>query len=535
MKAVDVRELPSGATISADLCIVGSGAAGMTVAGQFDGRAETVCVVESGGYGPDEETQALYDLDVVGHPVREKFMSRARYYGGTCNFWAGRCMTLSGLDLARRDWIPQSGWPIAYDELASFYEPAARLLRLPASRRVSRLGEASAQGPVERTLFASASLAPNVSVWSRKPFRFGAAYRRAFHRSPNVSTYLHASVTDIALNEAGNRVTHCTARSLGGKTFSIRARRFVLACGGIETARLLLASRSRQPEGIGNQSGAVGRYYMDHPRAVFGTLKLSRPHRLPLLLGLPLPDGMAQVGVQFSETFQRRERLLNSYLTFERYWSDHTAQLYQSFVHSMKIMLRKGYAGRRLPFSRADLAAVPELIYLLAPRELMPHPLYRLARLLRQRLSTGVRELIVVNYSEQMPNPQSRVVLGDRRDRFGVPLPVLDWRIRPEETASLHRLHELVDGCLRQAGLGQLDHPKEFEERIYTDASHHIGTARMSDHPADGVVDRHCAVHGVENLFVAGSAVFPTAGHANPTLTIVALALRLATHLKNTT
>ena len=532
MRAVDVRDLPSGSTISADLCIVGSGAAGITLASELDGAAETVCLLESGGYGPDQETQLLYDLDVAGHPVRERFMSRARYFGGTCNLWAGRCMALTPLDLTRREWVPYSGWPMPYDELSSFYGPAARLLRLPLQNTVDTLVRSPRQDPVEHALFTAPDLAPNVSVWGKKPLRFGAVYRRQLRRSRNVSVYLHGSVTDIALNEAGNRVTHCTTKSLDGKTFAVKARRFVLACGGIETARLLLASRSRRPDGIGNQFGAVGRYYMDHPRAVFGKVILSKPQKLPLLLGLPLADGMAQVGLQFTEEVQRRERLLNSYLTLERYWSDHTAQVYQSFVHSMKIILRKGYAGRRLPFSRADLATVPELIYLLAPRELMPHALYRAARLLKQRLSEGVRELVVVNYSEQMPNPESRVSLGDRSDRFNVPLPVLDWRIRAEETASIKRLQGLVDRHLREAGLGRLE-SGPFDDRIYTDASHHIGTARMSADPREGVVDQHCTVHGVDNLFIAGSAVFPTAGHANPTLTIVALAIRLAAHLKH--
>jgi hypothetical protein len=275
---------------------------------------------------------------------------------------------------------------------------------------------------------------------------------------------------------------------------------------------------------------------MDHPRAVFGRVKLSEPQKLPLLLGIPLPDGIAQAGIQFSEAIQRREGLLNHYLTFERHWSDRTAQAYQSFIHSMKIALRKGYAGRRVLFGRAELAAIPELIYLLAPRELMPHFLYRAARRLRHHLARGVRELIVVNYCEQAPNPASRVYLGERRDRLNMPVLVLDWRICREDTESLMRLHELLDERLQRHRLGRLDDTGEpFSDRLYTDASHHIGTARMSADPRHGVVNARCAVHGVDNLYVAGSAVFPTSGHANPTLTIVALALRLAAHLKSTT
>jgi choline dehydrogenase-like flavoprotein len=173
------------------------------------------------------------------------------------------------------------------------------------------------------------------------------------------------------------------------------------------------------------------------------------------------------------------------------------------------------------------------LIYLLAPRELMPHFLYRTARTLKHKISQGVTDLIVVNYGEQMPNPQSRAYLSDKHDQFNMPRLVLDWQIRPEETHSLMRLQALLDQHLHQHQLGYLDNTSEqFSDLLYTDASHHLGTARMSTNPRQGVVDAHCKVHGIQNLFIAGSAVFPTSGHANPTLTIVALAIRLAEHLK---
>jgi choline dehydrogenase-like flavoprotein len=533
MKIIDANELQATTTINADICIVGAGAAGITVASELDGSSYTVCLIEGGGYGPDEETQALYDLEMAGHPVRENFMSRARYFGGTCNVWAGRSMRLSRLDVTPREWVPESGWPIPYEELAQYYPRASRILKLPSFDTFEQVVMRQRMSPVERHLFDHTDLRPNISLWAKKPLRFGAAYRRQLHKSRNISLYLHANVTEIQLNHAGNRVEECTAMTLSGKTLHLKARHFVLACGGLETARLLLVSRAVHPQGIGNQGDMVGRYYMDHPRAVFGKVRLSSPQKLPLLLGMPLVDGVAQVGVQFSAAVQRRERLLNHYLSLERRWSEQTAKAYQSFVHSMKILLRKGYAGKRFNFSGANLAKVPELIYLLAPRELMPHVFYSAARRLKQRLSKGVTELIVVNYCEQMPNPHSRVYLGDKRDRFNMPRLVLDWQLRPEETHSLLRLQALLDTYLRQQQLGCLETPAEpFSERLYTDASHHIGTTRMSTDLRQGVVDAQCQVHGVDNLFIAGSAVFPTSGHANPTLTIVALAIRLAERFK---
>jgi choline dehydrogenase-like flavoprotein len=533
MPLIDLNDLESNSTASVDICIVGAGAAGITLATELDGCSQTVCLLESGSYGPDEETQSLYDLEVVGYPVRENFMSRARYFGGSCNLWAGRSMKLTELDVNPRPWIPQSGWPITYAELQSYYGKAEKILRLPSFDRFEKVTFRPHMSPLEKSLFDNGELRPNVSLWAKKPLRFGAAYRSRLKRSRNISVYLHANVTEILLNPGGTAVEALRVATLNGKRFSIKARRFILACGGMENARLLLVSRGVQEHGIGNRYDVVGRYFMDHPRAVFGQVKLSGQRRMPLLLGIPLAEGMAQVGIQFSEHMQMREGLLNHYLTFERQWSEQTAKAYQSFVHTMKILLRKGYSGSRLSRSGARLAQVPELIYLLAPRELMPHFLYRMVKATKNRISGGVTELIVVNYCEQAPNSQSRVYLSHERDQFQMNRLILDWKVGDDETKHLMRLQELVDYSLRKNHLGYLDNTSQpLSDLRYTDASHHIGTTRMSDDPRTGVVDRDSKVHGVGNLFIAGSSVFPTSGYANPTLTIVALAIRLAEHLK---
>jgi choline dehydrogenase-like flavoprotein len=534
MSLIDVNDLESNSAITADICIVGSGAAGITLATALGGPSHIVCLVESGSDGPDEETQSLYDLEVTGYPVRENFMSRARYFGGSCNLWAGRSMKLTELDVTPREWIPQSGWPIAYAELARYYGPAENILRLPSIERFEKITLCRQMSQQEKALFANDDLKPNISMWAKKPLRFGAAYRSQLKHSRHVSVYLSANVTEILLNHAGTSVEALSVVSLSGKRFHIEAKRFVLACGGMENARLLLVSRSVQGHGIGNQYDVVGRYFMDHPRAVYGKVKLFRPHKFSVLLGFPLAEGMAQVGIRFSEEMQKREALLNHYLTFERRWSEQSARAYQSLVHTMKILLRKGYSGNRFSIAGAKLANVPELIYLLAPRELMPHFLYRLVKMVKNEISGGVTELIVVNYCEQAPNPQSRVFLSHERDRLQMNRLVLDWKVGNEETKSLIRLHELVNAALKKAHIEYLDETsQQLDDLHYTDASHHIGTTRMSDDPRTGVVDSDCRVHGIRDLFIAGSSIFPTSGYANPTLTIVALALRLAEHLKN--
>jgi choline dehydrogenase-like flavoprotein len=529
----DVNEVPANSILNTEICIVGAGAAGITLAQELNGARQSVCLVESGDYNPDEEVQSLYEIDVGGYPVRENFMSRARYFGGTGNLWAGRGMKLTEFDFEKREWVPNSGWPIAYSELQNYYGNAAKILRLPSFESFNNFILKRSLSQAESALFNNDDLKPNISLWGIKPLRFGAAYKSKLARSRNVTVYLNANVTEVTLNSEATLVDDVKIATLSGNRITLRAKVFILACGGMENARLLLVSRRVQPHGIGNQFDIVGRYFMDHPRTVFGKIHLSQNQRLPLLLAVPLRDGIGQIGIQLSENTQRKERLLNNYLSLERQWSPRTAMAYQSFLHSMKVLLRRGYSGKRFMLSEVKLAKIPELIYLLAPREVMPHFLYRAFKAARGRLGRDVSELTIVNYCEQAPNPASRVLLSEERDKLNMNRLILDWKIGSEETRTVVRLQELVDQYLQKNNIGSLKTAaSEIDALSYTDASHHIGTTRMSEHPRNGVVDANCKVHGVENLFVAGSSVFPTCGYANPTWTIVAMTLRLADHLR---
>jgi choline dehydrogenase-like flavoprotein len=529
---IDTNKLPPNSVLDTDICVVGAGAAGITLVNELNGSSQSVCLVESGGYDPDDNTQSLYDLDNVGYPVRENFMSRARYFGGTCNLWAGRSMKLTEIDLTTRDWVPHSGWPLAYSELQIYYAKAEKILKLPSFDAFEKITLQRGMSQAEKALFDNDQLKPNISVWAKKPLRFGAAFKSRLKRSRNVTVQLNANATEVLLNPEGNAVSELRISTLSGITARIRAKLVVLACGGLENARLLLVSRNVQSNGIGNQFDLVGRFFMDHPRTVFGKIRLSGKQRLPLLLGIPVRDGIGQLGIQLSENVQREERLLNNYLSLERHWSPQTAKAYSSFIHSMKILLRRGYSGKRLSLSGAKLASIPELIYLLSPRELMPHFLYRVFKAAREKMGKELTELTVVNYCEQAPNPESRVFLSQERDRLNMNRLILDWKVAAEETKTLIRLQQLLDLYLRKNQMGYLDKDSiGVGSPAYTDASHHIGTTRMSDNPRNGVVDANSKVHGVENLFIAGSSVFPTCGYANPTWTITALAIRLADHL----
>jgi choline dehydrogenase-like flavoprotein len=525
LKPIDARGLPDATCIDTGLCIVGAGVAGITLAHELAGSREEVCLIESGALAPDEGTQALYDLESVGHPLRPNSMVRVRYFGGSSNLWAGRSMRFDPLDLEPRDWIAGSGWPITYEELVNYYPRAERMLGLPDP--MALMPKVKQAQPA---LFENDALVPKLVTWARRPMRFRKTYRRPLAASPNIRIVLNASVTQLATNEARTHLEAVNASTLSGRKFEIRARRFVLACGGLENPRLLLCAN-----GLGNAHDLVGRYFMEHPRTICGTVRLTAPLRTSLLLGTPLPDGKMQVGIGFGEGLQRRERLLNSYLTLEPRMSAFAQAAYGSSANVVKVLTRQGYAGSRKDMFRAKLPPVRDLAYLLTPKEVMPHWMYRGYAGLKSfsHRFREISELTVINFCEQLPRHDSRVYLSEARDALGVNKLVLDWKIGAEETASLVRLQELLGERLKSRGLGTLD-GEELRRGTpaYTDASHHIGTTRMSSSPKQGVVDTECRLHGVDNLYLAGSSVFPTAGCANPTLTLVALALRLADKLK---
>ena len=446
MKPIDSSRLARSTSIKTEICIIGAGVAGISLAREFIGTRHDVCLIESGAYALDAETQSLYDLRNVGYPTRQNFMARARYFGGTSNLWAGRSMRLDPIDFERREWVPNSGWPIAFADVEAYYARAEGILGLPDTRLLDeKVGVFLSGTGTDATLFRTGELRPKLVTWGRRPMRFKKTYRKEIEKSPNIRIYLNANATEIVTSEAGNRVECVAAATLNGNQLRIKARNFVLACGGLENPRLLLLSRDRHPKGLGNDHDVVGRYFMEHPRAIFGTVRLSAPLGASLLLGTPLADGKMQIGVGPSEQIQRRERLLNSYLSLEPQLSDIALQAYESSASVVKVLTGKGRRKRSEVFG-GRMAEIGDLAYLLTPKEVMPHFVYRhYARLkaLTHRFRR-VLDLTIVNFCEQVPRAESRVYLSTSRDRLSLNTLVFDWRIDREETASLVRLQALL-------------------------------------------------------------------------------------------
>ena len=529
----DAREIVPGSVLESEVLIVGGGAAGITLARALAARGFAVLLAEAGDWRPDAATQALYDLDCVGYPLRPNHMSRAREFGGSCNLWAGRAMRLQPLDFAARPWVPESGWPIPAAEIERYLDAVAAILELPGGADAFSLAAWHHHlGAAERQLLEAGPFAPAISLWARRPKRFARAYQRELAQSPKIRVLLRANAVRLRLAADGRQIAAVDFATLEGRRLTVAARLVVLAMGGLEIPRLLLWSDRLDPRLLGPRRALVGRFFMDHPRTAFGRVVLRGDASLPLMRTWPVAGGKVQLGLALSAELQQREGLLNHYATFEEEGSAYAEAHWHLALELGKVILRRGHAGSRLDLGRVRQAPrVEHLRYLLSPKELLPHDLWRFWRLLKERLRRQRPEqrYIVVYFCEQPPAPESRVWLGEKLDALGVPRLVFDWRIPDAVHASLFRLQEEIGRALARSNLGRLEPGQGMP--CYTDASHHMGTTRMHPDPQRGVVDTDCRLHGTANLWIASSSVFPTCGHANPTLTILALVLRLAEHL----
>jgi len=520
--------LTDGAVVEADLCILGSGPAGLAIARELLGSGLRVVVLEAGGKAVSWRAQALYRAEAIGAPNHAATHSRFRTYGGSATRWTGQCVPLETIDFERRSAVPDSGWPFGADELRPWYERAGELLGLvpPENLRDEPEQDIAAADPaLARTLIRFA-----------RPTDLGAHLEATFAASRDVDVLLDANVLEIVAGGMDRQVTHVACRGASGRRFTCRATRFVLACGGIENARLLLASRSRTPAGLGNERDVVGRYFHDHPYLVGGYW---RPSATATTRGLHVIDDFERIA---------RERCAHSALTLvpEIRRREGLAACVGYFVHRDAWQLAPDYhaPGGRAVVHAAELLRgerVPDRDIVTSLRALAGNPGPAVRTIGRALAARGHSEprLALRMVLESAPHRDSRVTLGGATDTFGMPRAVVDWRIGNDDWRGAARLRTTLARAIRTNGLGELVEDHATDDAGWpislSGGKHHMGTTRMHENPALGVVDANACVHSLENLFVAGSSVFPTGGWANPTLTIVALAIRLADHLRRTT
>lgn len=522
---IDARGLENNTLIEGDLCIIGAGAAGISIARELLGTPYKVILLESGGFEYDEQTQSLYDGKNIGLPYFSLKEARLRFFGGTTNHWGGMCAPLDPIDFEKRDWIPYSGWPISLEDLNPYYARAQKVCELgPYRYDMEFWGQ---QEPNLSPLpFDTSKISYKIFQYS-PPTRFAKVYGETLLKANNIVLWTYANVTAIETSTNAAMVTGVRIKCLNGKEHQVQARYYVLACGGIENARLLLISNQTETQGLGNRHDLVGRFFMEHVH--IASARLLVPSSLLWEQYVLHPESEPKVHLTLNEQVQRERKLLNC--TFDLCATDcrevalfNESQQLNEANERFKEEIRLYLEALHMCDNNALLVGKPECL-----------------KSLDNRTEIATSELILFSMLEQAPNPTSRVMLDREKDILGLCKIKLDWRLTDLLRQTTEEANQLMAYELGRSGLGRLQLLKWLiqEDRswpqfpqILRGGWHHMGTTRMSTNPKTGVVNPNCQVYGVSNLYVAGSSVYPTAGTANPTLTLVALAIRLADHLK---
>lgn len=485
---IDLHSCDGDATIQCDVAIVGGGMAGLCLANELKLSQASVVILESGGAEFSERSQAL--SRGTGHVVNpdgssrrfDDYLheSRERCFGGTGNAWGGKCGKLERHDFRPRPWLEHSGWPIGLDALERYYDRACYLLNIPTTLDVASSSRELQERPVltrgaDGDNFTT-SLRCFSSLTGTAPGDAYAEFKRRIARQHNVSIYLNATVAEVECSAGLQSVTRLHVRTLSGKPCTVEARWFVLAAGGLENPRILLNSDRQQPNGLANDRDVVGRYYSGH--TVFKNV--ARGGTQPCFA--VLPDSGRQLAL---------------------YSDKDPSRLQGIFTLSSKAQWRERMMGFSVTLDRPEPEAIDDR-----------YPLFFM--------------------TEQAPNPASRLTLTNDKDALGLRRLRMDWRFQDKDIENLNRGARLFAAFLEQSKLGTFSGSDlRFDPAASAELSrHHIGGTRMHDDPAHGVVDSDCKVHGIDNLYICGTSVFPTAGLANPTLTVMALTARLGDLLK---
>lgn len=518
-----------------DVCVIGAGPAGITLALRLAAAGAKVALMEAGGLEISAESQDAYAGAVVGRDYYPLDTARLRFLGGSSNHWGGMCRPLDASDFAAHSWLPGSGWPIGRADLDRYAAEAGAILELgdpvaevaedespgdlaggpqaPTLAPILAPDRESAGFPDEPIVQAAPRLR-HVSFRFSPPVRFGEKYRAALEAAPGLLVGLNANLVDLRLGdggsgadsgaESGDESAVVAARFRGydpaDPGFAVRARFYALCTGGLENPRLLLAFRSQRPEGIGNRGDLVGRFFCEHPSFAAAEVLYERQRPAGYETYAPMP------------AFLEQQAMMNVGL----------------WLHADGPPPAPGLARetlRRAACSADFLAALAGRVLGRAPRcGPAPAP------------ATGQIRLA----SEQALDRDSRLRLGEARDAFGLPRPELDWRLGERDFHTMRAGTTALGMHLAEQGIGRArmldwlqaeapEIPAPGEDQVAS--WHHMCTTRMADDPRHGVVDRDGRVHEVDNLYLGGSSVFATAGFANPTYTIVQLSLRLGDHL----
>ncbi|QCR22819.1 FAD-dependent oxidoreductase [Pontibacter sp. SGAir0037] len=546
------NQLDESAFLEADVCIIGGGPAGISVALELQPTNKKIILLAG---GTERETVANQDLNKgyvtpkgSHEPLEE---NRRRAFGGASTVWGGRCIPFDPIDFEARDWIPYSGWPFSYHELEPYYSRAMELCKAGANNFNALEQFPNHAKEIFQGFDTEAIVSHKLERWST-PVNFARDYAEVLGNSENITVLLGAHVTKINTETDKENVSSVSVVTRD-KSFTIKAGQYVLACGGIENPRILLASKNQfHPQGIGNDHDVVGRYYMAHLNGTFAEVAPSNRKRILFDFETDNEGVYCRRRWWITDKAQEAKKIGNGifFLQQAKNQDGHRDPLFSTvFVAKFVISVLKEKSFRKTKsrwLEEKDKIVDHTKVILKHGWKQVP-VIYEIAkkRFSDRRLpfvlpSVKSKTLGLYFQTEHFPNPKSRITISDNQtDEFGMPRAVASITFSDLDVTTVVEAHKIFAERYSEANIGKIKFNasellKFVEKNItsFNTSAHHLGTTRISNDPKLGVVDADCKVHGMNNLYVAGSSVFPTGGHANPTLTLVALSVRLAEHLK---
>lgn len=518
----DFAAQDSSKKIDADVCLVGAGAAGIVLALELSRAGLSVALVESGGVEPANADQELNKGELCDG-VRYKGLDsgRSRALGGSTKLWYGQCIRYEPIDFETRPWVKHSGWPIDPKSLDPYYDRAEAFFDISGQSYHASIYD---RFGLPRPEFDETQCKMHFTIYSTH-IDLGAIHQKKLEESSTVTVLLHANVTEVLTDPTGAQATGVRIRSLGGDEGIVNAKATILCAGGIENARLLLLSNQVRHAGLGNDRDLVGRFLQDHPNGQTATLKTSKAALIGELFSLLYENPLRFFPkMELSPALQTSEKVLNCNGHFVFEYPE------ASGIAAGKAIYRSLRRGEMPPEFLKNIG------HILGD---LPESVRAAKRFFLQGKSPlgSPSRIRFQCYLEQEPDPESRVELAETRDALGLPQARVCWKIGELERRTLNVMTSAVAGQVAKLGLGELVpdpwlvDPNANWRNELNDAYHPIGTTRMGSSEETGVVDSNCEVFGVAGLYIAGSSVFPTSGYGNPTLLLVALALRLADHI----
>jgi choline dehydrogenase-like flavoprotein len=537
---IEPHNIDGDKIIKADLCLIGSGPASLTILDALKDLNLKIIIIPGGKFSFNKKNQKLYkgiiDEGSSHEPLTE---NRFREFGGSGNYWGGRCVPLDEIDFIKKKWIKNSGWPIKFSDFIKYYQEASKFLNISLYDKRKNFFTKNLKEIIKK-MDDRYLTSKKLESWS-PILNFKKKFLKIIKKD-NIIVIDNSHL--IKINTDNKKVTTINCK-VDNQTFKIRSHKYVLACGGIENPRILLNSKNKfHPKGIGNANDLVGRFYMSHHAGIF--LNLNPFNRKNIFYNyLKDSNGIYQRSRWWlNDKFQKKKRVGNA-IFFLSYTANSKDMGAQGRLFELVKLSKQIISNKKNIF---NFKIIKQIIKILFNLSIIRYAvMYSYLRLKKNRIPSVLPDLNskyfgIYHQIEQTPCYNSQIKLDKKKDILGQQLVKLNLRFNSIDFKTVLKSHEYLIKRIKILKIGDLQ--KKYNKKIlmqlfknrinnnFNSMAHHIGTTRMGSSNKNGVVDKNCKVFGINNLFIAGSSVFPTSGHANPTFTIVALSLRLSKLLK---